>query len=273
LQSIQSAQNIDIEELIDEEVLDESVREVQPILVAIRADPYGNTKRPSAFDYITKLRFLIRLFHYLTVRGEGNKKINLENVLRSLRFIKPSLKTNKNSFAMERVTREKVLVLIIEGKSILSEIETLFFDCYKNLTAGENMGYKNYSQLELLIILYEPLIPKNNMDKSLQERAIKLGQSIGMSILKYEGLDKKANAKQGRKYIIDLRKARTMEQFTDSITRLQFRFGMIISNEVLEKLDSSNFLLVKQFAVISALNILNSALSPNFNNNNENEKQ
>ncbi|MFN0203476.1 MAG: hypothetical protein ACKVTZ_18260 [Bacteroidia bacterium] len=243
------------------EVLDDTISQTQPILVGIRAEPYGNTKRPTAFDYITKLRFLVRLFQYWVNHG-----VDMLAVLRSLRFIKPSLTGNQNKFALERVVRDRVLGLIIEGKSILSEMETLFFDCYRNLTAGENVGYKHYQQLELFITLYEPLISQT-MDKSLQERAIKLGKSIGQSILNYEGQDRKLNAKQGRKYIIGLRKARTLEQFADELTRMQFRFAMSVSTEILEKLDESNFLLVKQFAVIAALNQLNSTLSFNQNNN------
>lgn len=266
---VMESDSANMDDLIDEELLDKSISEVQPILVAIRADPYGNTKRPSAFQYITKLRFLIRFFHYITIHQADDTKIQMDVFLKSLKFLNPSLKSNQNKFALERISREKILGLIIEGKSILSEMELLFFNCYKALVANESVGYKNYKQLLNFITLYEPLILNKNMDSSLQERAIKLGKSIGMSILQYEGADKKTNIKQGRKYIIDLRKARTLTQLTESITRLQFRFGMTISNEILEKLNESNFLLIKQFAVIAALNILNSNMSFNQNSNNE----
>ena len=70
-----------------------------------------------------------------------------------------------------------------------------------------------------MVEIYQPLIysnDNNNMkeeNENLQEKAIKFGSSIAISIIGYDNAvrlkDKQTNAKNGRVYIIALHKART----------------------------------------------------------------
>lgn len=81
--------------------------------------------------------------------------------------------------------------------------------------------------------------------------------------------EKKANTKNGRKYLIGLNKARTIEQFRDSLIRIQNKYGVSIANDILENIDQNNFIAIKQYAQMGALNSINSVLSNNENQNQE----
>ena len=103
------------------------------------------------------------------------------------------------------------------------------------------------------------------MDKSLQQRAINLGKSIGQGIINFDSPknenEKKANAKNGRKYLISMHKARNIAQFREVLIRIQRKYSIAIANEIIENLDDSNYIAIKQYAQISALNTLNIVLS------------
>jgi hypothetical protein len=104
---------------------------------------------------------------------------------------------------------------------------------------------------------------------SLQTRAVNLGKSIGMSVLSFEDGDRRTNAKQARSYMVHLHKARTAEQFREAIIRFQKKYGIIVANQLLESEDMNddqNFVFIKQFTVMAALNILNGALQSNSSN-------
>ena len=113
--------------------------------------------------------------------------------------------------------------------------------------------------------LYEPVIKyggNKTMNKELQELAIKFGNSIGMSIINREGDTPKNNARYGRKYIIHLFKSRNLQQFNDAVIRIQNRFQLQVNKELTPQLNESNFMYVKQFAIIAALNHVNRILRP-----------
>ena len=108
------------------------------------------------------------------------------------------------------------------------------------------------------------------MNEALQQRAINLGKSLSYGIVNFENpkdeTAKQANARNGRKYIIRLHKARTLEQFTEAMISIMKKYGISLSNELLENLGKDNFMLIRQYTVISALNGLNRILSPSKNN-------
>ena len=171
---------------------------------------------------------------------------------------------------MNRQTRNRVLKKILDQKSILGDIETLFFQCFTLMTSGENVGFKNFHVLVKIVELYQPIIySKDNTlmkeeTEKIQEKAIKFGSSIGISIIGYENAntlnEKQSNAKNGRAYIISLHKARTLAQFTEAVIRLQKKYNIIFSGELLNNINEDNFEMVRQFAIISALNQINSVL-------------
>ena len=181
-------------------------------LVSLRADKFAATLRPNAFEYFNNFKFVIRLISYLE-----RKEVNFQQALGSLKFLKPSEKSSKNSYRLERRTRNRVLKNILNQKSILADIETLFFQCFTLMVSGENVGFKNFNALLKIVELYQPIIySKGNTlmkeeTEKIQEKAIKFGSSIGISIIGFENAntlnEKQSNAKNGRAYIISLHKA------------------------------------------------------------------
>ncbi|MCK5055738.1 MAG: hypothetical protein KAT34_03735, partial [Candidatus Aminicenantes bacterium] len=233
-------------------------------LVFFKADKFSGTMRPNFMEELDNFKFIIRMFYFF----EDNN-INLRNLLSSLKFIKPTEAKSKKKSRLERIIRNNVLEKIIKTKSTIKEIENLFFDCYKQLTRDKSIGYKDFGQLMKFVSIYEKFINYGgdlNMNPELQEKAINLGTSIGQGILNfdnpnYEPGKTKTNAKNGRGYIISLKKARNLQQFLDEIIRLQTKYRISVSRDLLKQIDKHNFNEIKQFAIISALNQLNSILN------------
>jgi len=258
-QSTRSSQNeVDTElDLFDEaQIIRDTIS-----LVSFKANKFaGKTFRPDSFENFNQFKFTIRLIKYLE-----NNKVRIDQLMSSLKFLKTSDKNSKNSYRLERQIRNEVLGKILKQQSILQDMETLFYNCFTYLNSGEYVGFKNYSLLLNLVSLYQPIINKH-MEKEtaqhLQERAIDLGYSIGISILNYDGGEKQANAKQARTYIIGLHKSRTPQQFREALIRIQTKYGLRVNNDILGGLNEDTFEFIKQFAVISALNLINSVLHP-----------
>ncbi len=242
-----------------------SFKKLPVSLVSFRADKFASTLRPNAFEYFNNFKYAIKLISYLERKG-----VNFQQALGSLKFLKPSEKSSKNSYRLERQTRNRVLKKILNQKSILEDIETLFFQCFTLMVSGENVGFKNFYVLQKIVELYQPIIyskDNNHMKEEtekIQEKAIKFGSSIGISIIGYDDAntlsEKQSNAKNGRAYIISLHKARTLSQFTEAVIRLQKKYNIIFSGELLNNINEDNFEMVRQFAIISALNQINSVL-------------
>lgn len=244
-------------------------------LVSFRADKFASTMRPTAFEQFNHFKFTIRLMAYLEKNGGG---YFFQNLLRSLLFKERADRNAKDSYQRERRLRNTVLSKMMHQKSILTDLESFFFKCFLYLNSSDELdkgeaARKDFYSLFKLVNLYEPIIQRNKMDKekikNLQERAVKLGYSIGMSILEFEGNKPDANAKQARAYMVHLHKARTAEQFREAIIRFQKKYGIIVANDLLEAEDlndDQSFVFIKQFTVMAALNSLNGALKPRNSN-------
>lgn len=240
-------------------------------LVTFKADAFASTMRPNFYEEYNNIKFIIRLLYKM----ENNevKRIPTRDFWNGLLIKLPKYEHkqqfDKSRAHAERQIRQSVISKVFKGQSVLSDIEKLFYKSYLILTNGKQCGYRRYDLLTEFLKKYEPAINFGgiNMDKSLQQKAINLGKSIGYSIVNYENpendTEKKANAKNGRKYLISLHKARTIDQFREAIIRIQTRFALSVSNEILENMDGQNYKAIKHYAQISALNQLNSVLSNN----------
>ncbi|WP_069133411.1 hypothetical protein [Rhodohalobacter halophilus] len=241
-------------------------------LITFKADKFGrNTMRPNFYEEYNNLKFIVRLLHKM--ESNKDKRIAVKTFWQGLRIKIPKY-TSKKGFSKskeyaEGQIRQSVISKILKGKSVLSDFEKLFSKCYLILTSGKQCGYRRYDLLTEFLKIYEPAINFGgmNMDKSLQQKAINFGVMIGQAILRYDNpkndTEKKSNAKNGRKYLISLHKARTIDQFREAIIRIQNRFTLSVPKEIIESMNEQNFKGIKQYAQISALNQLNSALSNN----------
>jgi hypothetical protein len=240
-------------------------------IVTFQADKFSGTFRANSFETFNQFKFIVKLIAYSEKNG-----LNFNQFLRSLKFQKTQYSSRDfgEKFRLERQLRNEVLSKVLKQKSAISEIETLFYDCFMYLNSNENVGYKDYKILVKFLEIYEPLINKHMTKEqflTLQNRAINLGTSIGMSILTFAEGNRQANAKDARTYIIGLHKARTAEQFREAIIRIQTKYGLVMSGELLQGLNDDTFEFIKQYAVISALNKINSVIKPQNDSNNENQ--
>lgn len=243
-------------------------------LVSFQANNYNPTMRTIHYEEYNNVKFVLRLLNEWDKQQVDFIKVWNDLVFDTRPDTKPNedFKTKEKLFKLNRYLRFQVFTNILKSKSIIPLFETLFFDCYKYLTASSNedkgrrhASYKNYKSLFQFLTVYEQFIQfkNNNMDTNLQERAIKLGTSIGYAIINYQDGDERSNAKNGRKYIIGLHKSRTKVQFLEALTRIELKYGIIISQDILKGIDDSNFMFIKQLAVISTLNYLNPHLFSN----------
>lgn len=235
-------------------------------LITFRADKFASTLRPGFYEEYNQIKFVLSLIHLMETGKEG-KHISLPELWSSLRFNSPRVKTLKRQNlqkgrALERQVRAEVLEAVMNARSILSVMEKFYFDIFNYLISGEQAGYRNYKVLFDFLTIYEN-ITNMELDNDLQEYALNLGVSIGQGILRSGegGEDAKTLAKAGRKYIIDLRNSRTLDQFLQAIERIMFRYQIGVKRELLNRITNQNFMLIKRFTVISALNQLNPKLS------------
>lgn len=243
-------------------------------LVSIRAESFAATMRPNQFENLHHVKFVFALIHKL-----GQDGVSIPNVMQSLKIIQPSLLTHRDRYRMERQFRERFVGKVLNGQSVLSDMETFFDDCYGYLLdvlnePSKSIGFKRYNELVKFITYYEPIVNQQIMqNEELQKRALNLGIQVGKGILAYNDNDRKTNARQGRKYIIALRKASQFAGFMDQLSRVQSRFTLSISRDLLEGINEDNYAWIKQFVIISALNQINPELSPKSDKSKTDENQ
>jgi len=216
--------------------------------------------RPDSFDEINNFKFIIRVIHYLETKG-----IKFDIILYNLKIISVAQNNSKNHSRIERQLRNKIFEKFIKAKSIITEMEWLFFQSFKYLFDKRYYEDRYYAVLVDFVKYYEQIIKyggNKSMNANLQEKAINLGTSIGVGILLFENEDskndkKKENIKKARKYIIGIRKAGNFEKFADALIRVQERFLLSVSKELLQQISSDNFSYVQKFVIISMLNQVN----------------
>lgn len=239
-------------------------------LVTFKADKFAYTMRPNFYEEYSNIKFIIRLIHRLETNP--SKRIAISELWRGLVFRSPksdSIKDYSKKMMIERKYRANIIDKLLKGKSVLSDIENLFSKSYLLLikSTDTDPGRRCYDLLAEFLTIYEPAINFGgiNMDKSLQQRAINLGKSIGQGIINFDSPknenEKKANAKNGRKYLIGMHKARNITQFRETLIRIQRKYAIAVANEIIENLTESNYVAIKQYAQIGALNTLNVVLS------------
>jgi len=257
------AQSLDINsnKNVDDPFAQSKFENIPISLVSFRAKQFSKTMRPDTFDEINNFKFIIRTIHHLETKG-----IEFTNILRYLKIISPTIqRNNKNYFRIERQLRNRVFEKFIKSKSIITEMEWLFFQSFKYLFDEKYYENRNYKTLVDFVKYYEQIIKyggNKSMNPELQEKAINLGTSIGVGILLYENEEKKndkkkENIKKARKYIIGIRKAGNFEKFADALIRIQERFLLSISKELLQQINNDNFAYIQKFIIISMLNQIN----------------
>jgi len=227
-------------------------------IVSFRADKFASTLRPNEYEEFNNVKYIFRLIYHLE-----HNNIPIKDIWYGLKLKTEKTKMLKFDKAKyeERKIRGKVFENILKGKSILTLVEKLFYESFNSRINGFNTGFRKYDKILEFLLIYEQTLKTNIMDKELQKKAISLGKSIGQGIIRFDEGDALTNAKSGRKYLIGLHKARTLQQFLDALYRIANKYGISVSNDILENIDEDNFMLIRQFALLGALNQLNMQLS------------
>lgn len=222
-------------------------------LMSIRADAYAATMRPNRTEIIDNINPLIQFIS--NVEEEG---LSWKVILDSLKIIKPSLATNQKASRLEREIRETILGKIFKAQPIHKDMADFFVDCFTYRLDGDTT-FRNYYQLLVFTIFYENNRTMDNQRDPKRDAAVRLGKKIGEKIMDWQrndgqAPDREQNMKQGKKYLISMRKARTFEKFTEVLTRLTGRFGFEIEAHVLYDLKEENYKEYRDFAIMSATN-------------------
>lgn len=227
----------------------------------------GKTLRPITIQHFThfdRTQRIIRLGRQ--IEGFDWKKLLGTLPLRKTNYSK------QNAFEMSRVTRDTVLYKLMYGQDFTAELARFAYDCYGLRLAGENIGYKSFKQLALFIEHFilkpNPTIIMDQQHKLTPEvrvKAYNLGTSIGEQIMRHgDSTDTPSSrAKAGRKYTVQLNKARNYNDFLAAIVRLTIRFeGLVPSKDLLQSmLTEDNYESVKHLTVLGAMTRINSKLS------------
>lgn len=256
------------EETVENDIFTGDVLEKIPLsLITFKASEFGSTLRPDLYEEYDQLMFIFRFFYHME-HIDTSANVQLKDIWSGLKCSTDTTESRKRrnfseGHKLERKIRSQILEAILKRQSILSLFEDFYFTLFGALLDGQSTGYRNYRMLLNFFKLYQNLVPMS-LDKELQEYAINLGVSIGQGIVRYEnpdGGDTKTNIKIGRKYIIDLRNARTIEQFLQAVERIMFKYNINVKKDLLSNISNQNFILIKQFAVIGALNQINPKLN------------
>lgn len=249
---------------------DEILQKIPLTLITFEANKFASTIRPSSYVEYDQLVFIFRLLYQLET-SNLDSPIQIRDIWRDLKFTNSRIQAYRSrdyekGMKLERQHRANIFDAILKKNSILHHYEKFYFDIYNAYFEEMTSVHRKYKSLFNFFKLYQKLVPMN-LSHEMQEYAIKMGISIGQGIIHFDTSntgesDVKTNIKAGRKYIIDLRNARTLDQFLKAIERIMFKYQINIRREILEGVNVQNFVLVKQFAVISALNQINPILSP-----------
>jgi hypothetical protein len=179
----------------------------------------------SFHDAFSDSKFLYKVFHDLYLSGDGRG-------------------FDTNNF----LPRNRILQRVLQKKPILAHVEQFAF--HKSLKQafpylGNLLEFTRHYQL----IIQEEC----GMTKDQVEVAVKLGQQIVIS-----AKPSSSNFDRVKGDLFTLRKTRTVTDFLEQLNRIQFRYNLIVSNQILGGIiDEKIFEDFKSYCLLAALNTYN----------------
>lgn len=212
-------------------------------IVIIGLDEMGQTFLTKEMIFYNDVSYAFRLIHQLII-----KNINLKDVFYSL------YESDNNGNLLP--SRNNVLRKVLNKHCILHDIESIIWRKVINDKKDVNV-----SNILKFLIEYYLIIKEDIMNKEQIEIAVKLGKQIVNQA--YEALGKnKEMLKKIRGDLFALRKTRTVTDFIVQLNTLQFRYGLSVSNSILEGiLNEVPFEDFKGYCIMGALNNYNYYIS------------
>lgn len=227
-------------ELLESDFLKDFIEDmnISPIQIYLmHAVSSGNTFLTKNLILYDDLGYFFRLIHHMK-----QNQISLNKIFNSL-------------YEDKKLFREKVLGNVLKKYSILQLIEQFSF---KKVFAEEFISMNNILNFT---IEYQQIIRGDDMKKEQVETAVNLGKQIVIQAVekaKGENENEKQALKKIKGDLYQLRKSRTKSNFLGELNNLQFRYGISVSNHILdgllEEVDFEDF---RAYCVLGALNIYN----------------
>jgi hypothetical protein len=224
---------------------------VQVILIAI--DYKGKTFITKDIISYTETAYAFRLVHSLHNEFAQDHKFLL-NVFRDL-----NLPTEGSPFDVNNnLWRNRILQRVLQKKTILQSIESFVFR--KSIVQefpylGNLLNFTKSYQLKIQ--------EGNGMTEDQVEVAVNLGKQIVFSAKDSTKNTSQGNFDRVKGDLFALRKTRTAGDFLEQLNRIQFRYNIVVSNQllsgVLEKVSFPDF---KSYCLLSALNTYNNLKRP-----------
>ncbi|MCD4779101.1 MAG: hypothetical protein K8S27_00920 [Candidatus Omnitrophica bacterium] len=214
---------------------------------------FASTMRPKLARTFSDFQYVFVLFKKVDEKFQEK----FEHLLWNLKLSKKE----QNDKTDLTLFRNKWAEAVLKRKSTLSIIEQIIVTNFMN-----KKFFGDFSLLLEWLVMYESLTNyggNRNMNGELREVAINFGKQIVGSA---RGEQNK-NTLKGK--LIKLRKSRTLTNFLDQIISIQARYELSINNDILTKLNDSNFVCFRQFTIISALNAFNAGKKSSTQNKQE----
>lgn len=207
-------------------------------IIIMNLEDKGQTFITKELIFYNDISYAYRLIHQLV--GDS---IDIKRVFYDL--------LEKDSKGNEKATRNNILGRILNKHCILLEIESLTF---RKSISNKYIDIKN---MLLFLRDYYLVIKEDIMNKEQIEIAVKLGKQIVTQ--PYIASNKNKDVlKKIRGDLFALRKTRTVTDFITQLNTLQFRYGISVSNSVLEGiLNEVPFEDFKGYCIMGALNNYN----------------
>ncbi|HHW31436.1 MAG TPA: hypothetical protein GXX20_07165 [Clostridiaceae bacterium] len=207
-------------------------------IIVLVLDEKGQTFFTKEMIYYNDVCYAYRLITHFLEKGVDIKK-----------FYNSLYETDSNGNLLP--SRNKILRKILNRHCILSDIEGI------TIRKSLNNEFINVSSLLNPLIEYYLIIKEDIMNRDQIEVAVNLGKQIIYQPYVASGENEEILKKiKGDLYM--LRKSRTVTDFITQINTLQFRYGISVSNKILEGiLNEVPFEDFKAYCIMGALNNYN----------------
>ena len=230
--------------------------ETQLQLILLMISSKGQTFIPKEIIVYTETTYVFRLLHSFREAYSGDIKF-LFKVFQDLYLpVKKDQLFDINNY----LSRNDILRKVLQKKPILQEMEQFVF--HKSLL----QEFPYISNLVDFTKHYQLIIQEEcGMTKEQVEVAVNLGKQIVISAKEAAKDVTDSNFDRVKGDLFALRKARTVTDFLEQLNRIQFRYNITVSNQILGGIledQNVSFADFKSYCLLAALNTYNNYKRP-----------
>lgn len=210
-------------------------------IIIISVDKINKTFTTKELIFYNDVSYAYRLIHQFMDKG-----VNIKDIFYAL------YETDSKGKLLP--SRNNIFRKILGKHCILTDIESITF---RKVIKEKESKYINVSNMLNFLLEYYLIIKEDIMNKEQIDVAVKLGKQIVNQAYKDSGENKEI-LKRIKGDLFTLRKTRTVTDFITELNTLQFRYGISVSNSILEGvLNEVPFEDFKGYCIMGALNSYN----------------